>query len=66
MASLPPSLLAASLTAAAQETVCTRVKIEIKQELTLERQAFDAEERQAVQNYRDNHNDRCPPRPRRP
>lgn len=29
--------------AAAQETVCARVKIEIKQELTLERQAFDAE-----------------------
>ena len=31
--------------AAAQETVCARVKIEIKQELTLERQAFDAEMR---------------------
>jgi hypothetical protein len=29
--------------ALAQETVCARVKIEIKQELTLERQAFDAE-----------------------
>lgn len=29
--------------AGAQETVCARVKIEIKQELTLERQAFDAE-----------------------
>lgn len=28
--------------AQAQETVCARVKIEIKQELTLERQAFDA------------------------
>jgi len=27
----------------AQETTCARVKIEIKQELTLERQAFDAE-----------------------
>ena len=27
----------------AQETVCAKVKIEIKQELTLERQAFDAE-----------------------
>jgi hypothetical protein len=27
----------------AQDTVCARVKIEIKQELTLERQAFDAE-----------------------
>ncbi len=33
----------ASPFAAAQETVCARVKIEIKQELTLERQAFDAE-----------------------
>lgn len=31
--------------AAAQESVCARVKIEIKQELTLERQAFDAEMR---------------------
>ena len=29
--------------ALAQETVCARVKIQIKQELTLERQAFDAE-----------------------
>ncbi len=29
----------------AQETVCARVKIEIKQEMTLERQAFDAEMR---------------------
>jgi hypothetical protein len=29
--------------ALAQETVCAKVKIEIKQELTLERQAFDAE-----------------------
>ena len=27
----------------AQDTVCARVKIEIKQKLTLERQAFDAE-----------------------
>jgi len=40
-------LIAASLftcsLAEAQETVCARVKIEIKQELTLERQAFDAE-----------------------
>jgi hypothetical protein len=27
----------------AQETTCARVKIEIKQELTLERQAFDAQ-----------------------
>lgn len=35
--------LGASLKAEAQETVCARVKIEIKQELTLERQAFDAE-----------------------
>lgn len=33
------------LPALAQETVCARVKIEIKQELTLERQAFDAEMR---------------------
>ena len=32
-----------ALPAHAQETVCARVKIEIKQELTLERQAFDAE-----------------------
>lgn len=31
------------LFAHAQETVCARVKIEIKQELTLERQAFDAQ-----------------------
>ncbi len=29
--------------ASAQETICARVKIEIKQEMTLERQAFDAE-----------------------
>lgn len=37
-------LLAALAPAAqAQETTCARVKIEIKQELTLERQAFDAE-----------------------
>jgi hypothetical protein len=36
------TLLSASPTWA-QETVCARVKIEIKQELTLERQAFDAE-----------------------
>ena len=35
--------LGASLAASAQETVCARVKIEIKQELTFERQAFDAE-----------------------
>lgn len=34
--------LAAS-SAHAQDTVCAKVKIEIKQELTLERQAFDAE-----------------------
>lgn len=32
-------------TAWAQETVCARVKIEIRQEMTLERQAFDAEMR---------------------
>jgi hypothetical protein len=37
------ALLAASTLSQAQETVCARVKIEIKQELTLERQAFDAE-----------------------
>ena len=36
---------AVCLPAFAQETVCARVKIEIKQELTLERQAFDAEMR---------------------
>ncbi|WKB55278.1 hypothetical protein [Eleftheria terrae] len=35
--------LAAAAPVQAQETVCARVKIEIKQELTLERQAFDAE-----------------------
>lgn len=40
-------LLAFAVTggAHAQESVCARVKIEIKQELTLERQAFDAEMR---------------------
>jgi hypothetical protein len=38
-AALAPALVTA------QETVCARVKIEIKQELTLERQAFDAEMR---------------------
>lgn len=32
-----------AMPAMAQETECARVKIEIKQELTLERQAFDAE-----------------------
>jgi hypothetical protein len=37
--------LFASMSVAAQESVCARVKIEIKQELTLERQAFDAEMR---------------------
>lgn len=37
------ALFAAITPALAQETVCARVKIEIKQELTLERQAFDAE-----------------------
>lgn len=36
---LPPVQLAAY----AQDSICARVKIEIKQELTLERQAFDAE-----------------------
>ena len=50
--SIPRGLLGACLIAAgllaapaaqAQETVCARVKIEIKQELTLESQAFDAE-----------------------
>jgi len=35
--------LISTLSAHAQETVCAKVKIEIKQELTLERQAFDAE-----------------------
>lgn len=34
-----------SPSAFAQETICAKVKIEIKQELTLERQAFDAEMR---------------------
>ncbi|UXY15225.1 Ig domain-containing protein [Chitiniphilus purpureus] len=33
----------AAPSALAQETVCARVKIEIRQELTLERQAFDAQ-----------------------
>lgn len=37
------ALLGTSSLALAQETVCARVKIEIKQELTFERQAFDAE-----------------------
>jgi hypothetical protein len=37
------SALVPLLPAQAQETTCARVKIEIKQELTLERQAFDAE-----------------------
>ncbi|HEY0061039.1 MAG TPA: putative Ig domain-containing protein [Telluria sp.] len=43
---LAGTVLLASLAlpqAHAQETVCARVKIEIKQELTLERQGFDAE-----------------------
>ncbi len=40
MLSLLCSLVSPAL---AQETVCARVKIEIKQELTLERQGFDAE-----------------------
>ncbi|CAD7377064.1 hypothetical protein [Xanthomonas arboricola] len=44
---LTASLLFAALAPplAAQESICARVKIEIKQELTLERQAFDAEMR---------------------
>ena len=48
-ASVLASTLAAALAfaapAQAQETTCARVKIEIKQQLTLERQAFDAEMR---------------------
>lgn len=47
-------LIAASLAsplAQAQDTVCAHVKIEIKQELTLERQAFDA--RMAINNTTD-------------
>lgn len=43
MASLGIALLLSADPALAQETLCARVKIEIKQELTLERQAFDAE-----------------------
>lgn len=39
------TLIFAAMSAHAQESVCARVKIEIKQELTLERQAFDAEMR---------------------
>jgi hypothetical protein len=35
-------LLVAHISLAADDSVCARVKIEIKQELTLERQAFDA------------------------
>jgi hypothetical protein len=38
-------LTLAGMPALAQETVCASVKIQIKQELTLERQAFDAEMR---------------------
>lgn len=37
------AILSISLLSHADETVCAKVKIEIKQELTLERQAFDAE-----------------------
>jgi len=37
------AVLAGIAPVVAQETVCARVKIDIKQELTLERQAFDAE-----------------------
>ena len=36
------TLSIASTQAYAEETTCARVKIEIKQELTLERQGFDA------------------------
>lgn len=36
-------MLAATPSAHAQDSVCARVKLEIKQELTLERQGFDAE-----------------------
>ncbi len=36
-------LFALAVPAFAQETVCASVKIQIKQQLTLERQAFDAE-----------------------
>ncbi|MCR6481172.1 hypothetical protein NU688_33815, partial [Variovorax sp. ZS18.2.2] len=36
-------MLALAMPAVAQETVCASVKIQIKQQLTLERQAFDAE-----------------------
>jgi hypothetical protein len=39
------AIFCAAFPAYAQETVCARVKIEIKQKLTLERQAFDAEMR---------------------
>jgi len=35
-------LLVSSLAFAADDSVCARVQIEIQQELTLERQAFDA------------------------
>ncbi|WP_143074145.1 hypothetical protein [Roseateles sp. YR242] len=37
------ALLCPTMNAQADDSVCARVKIEIKQELTLERQAFDAE-----------------------
>ena len=40
---LSSMVLFASGVVQAQETVCARVKIEVKQELTLERQAFDAQ-----------------------
>ncbi|MBB2488054.1 hypothetical protein H5407_22690 [Mitsuaria sp. WAJ17] len=42
---LGAGLWMAAVAVQAQETVCAKVKIEIKQELTLERQAFDAEMR---------------------
>jgi hypothetical protein len=43
MLSLTGLALLSGTVAHAQETVCARVKIEIKQKLTLERQAFDAQ-----------------------
>ena len=49
---LAAGLFASPAPALAQETVCASVKIQIKQELTLERQAFDAEMR--INNTTDN------------
>lgn len=51
-AGLLAGLLLLTAVVPAQETVCARVKIEIVQELTLERQAFDAEMR--INNALDN------------